>query len=237
MATRDYTVMKRTIVVLGTTGAGKSSVANHIMTDAGQRPVFEVSSKLGIVRKQAEMAEMEITARRIRYHIKTVDTHGFLDTGGKSTNSQDLATIKEFLKDKVPEGVSLVIFVFKKGPYTNQEKTTLQFFIDNFRKEVSDISALVVTCCEDLDEHGRRSFINDIKTNAETKSMIEFMGKGIFPVGFPPMKYLNPKLCPLYEEDVAADRKKLRELVFDCDKMYLSEEIWRADFWQRYTIL
>ena len=230
-------LMTRNIVVLGKTGAGKSSVANNIMTDRGQPPAFKVSSGLASETKKADMTQMEIVHNKTRYNIKMVDTVGFFDTGGKITNKDILDSIKSFFKSKVPEGVSLVIFVFKRGRYTNEEREAFRFIIDNFRKEISAISALVVTCCEELDARGRRGTINDLRTNPETKSMIEFMGKGVFPVGFPPMDDIKPGLRAVYEEDAAADKKQLRELVYNCHEMYLTQEIWQEAFWRRCTIL
>ena len=47
----------------------------------------------------------------------------------------------------------------------------------NFRKEISDISALVVTGCEDLEKDEREKTKNEFCTNPTTKELANFVSK------------------------------------------------------------
>ena len=58
-------------------------------------------------------------------------------------------------------------------------------FVSTFKEQIPKISALVITGCESLDEEGRRSPIDDLRTEIITRQVVQLMHKGIFPVGFP----------------------------------------------------
>lgn len=230
----DPTVLskRRNVVVLGKCGAGKSTVANNIVG----HDVFTVGSSLGSVTEKPSHTEVIATGKDgTQYNFKVIDTVGLFDM--QKTNKATINSVKSYFKKRVPEGVNLVLFVFKHGRFTPEEKETFDYIIKNFRKEISGISALVVTSCEDLDEEGREKVKKEFSSNASTTDLASFMGKGIFTVGFPDLKNVKEKYREDYKADAEQDAEVLRELVYECSELRLSQEMFQESFWSKCTIL
>ena len=227
----ELEIQRRNVVVLGKTGAGKSTVANKIVG----KDVFVVGKgSVASVTKEPGSKEAEHVVDNIQYHIKAIDTVGLFDTCNTS-HAAIFRQAKAFFRDKVPEGISLVLFVFKEGRFTQEEKDTFHSLIENFGKErISDISALIVTCCENMDSDARSAYVKELKEDPLTKPITSFMRKGIYTVGFPDVEKAGARLKPIYEESAKEDAEILRKLIQDCeDKMILSKDILSETFWDK----
>ena len=221
-------ILKRNVVVLGKAGAGKSTVANKIL---GQS-TFKVSSSLGSETKSVKHSEVRvICSGNVEYTFKVIDTVGIFDT--KRRNDDVMKEIKDFFMSKVPEGVNLVMFLFKRGRFTTEEKETFYYIIENFKKEIKDISALVMTGFESLDDDGRKREIEEFKRNHLTKDVAAFMGKGIYAIGFPNTQGMKPKVRIAVEEDMEEDVEILRKVVRGAGEMRLSKEVFEMSFWEK----
>jgi len=221
-------IQKRNIVVLGKTGAGKSTVANKITgTNA-----FTVSSCFQSVTRHATHSEVKLLSNNIEYNFKVVDTVGLFDT--KVSNSTIIKDVKTYFRDKVPEGVNIVLFVFKQGRYTKEEEETFKFLIDHFSGHISIISALIITGCEDLDPTGRQKLVEEFSTNDVTQKIARFCKKGIYPVGFPDTTNMKPRVKEVYEVDMQEDINLLRNLVMTCGEMRIGKELFQDDWWDAF---
>lgn len=227
MATTQQ-VEKRNIVVVGKTGAGKSTVANNIFVSDKK---FEVGKSTGSQTSEVLSIQVKHTDQttKIQYDIKIIDTMGIFDT--RITNYKVIEKIKKYFQENVSEGVSLVLFVFRKGRFTEEEKKALEFLMKNFHSEISDISALVITNCEVDNETARRTFIEDFKKNVGP--IASFMSKGIYTVGFPDTTDMKPRLRAIMEEDMEDDIKQLRELAMRASQMRLGKEMFEKSFWEK----
>ena len=225
---------RRNIVVLGKTGAGKSTVANQIL---GKKH-FKVSTSTQSVTRRIKNGEARITVDDIDYNIKIIDTVGLFDTGS-ITNKQVIQLIKSHFQEKVPEGVNLVLFVFKEGRFTDEEKLAFEYVIAKFSKEISDISALVITNCELKCEKARERIIDEFKRNPKTKPFAEFAKKGIYTFGYPNIEEIDDEeLRPIIQERIEKDREELQSFVRSCgDELRLSRELFAEEFWEKCNIL
>ena len=225
---------RRNIVVLGKTGAGKSTVANQILgTD-----IFEVSTSIQSVTRRIKNGEAKLTVDDVDYNIKIIDTVGLFDTGA-ITNNEIIRVIKTHFQQQVPEGVNLVLFVFKEGRFTKEEKETFDYIIAKFSKEISDISALVITNCELKSETAREKIIAEFRENVTTKPIAEFVKKGIFTVGFPNIEEIDDEdFKPKIQERIKKDKEVLQTFVRSCeDEPRLSQDLFSEGFWEKCTIL
>ena len=59
----------------------------------------------------------------------------------------------------------------------------------------------------------REELVQEFKANSLTREIANQMGMGIYPVGFPPLKRMLPKLQQVYKEATLQDRDTLRELI------------------------
>ena len=80
-------------------------------------------------------------------------------------------------------------------------------------KDISPISALVVTGCENVDATQREVLVQEFKLNPITREVANQMGMGIYPVGFPDLRMCIPALQHAYKERMVQDRDTLRELI------------------------
>lgn len=224
---------RRNIIVLGKTGAGKSTVANTIL---GQE-VFPVSTSVQSVTRRIRRGEAKFTAHNVEYNVKLIDTVGLFDTGAV-TNTTTIEEIKTFFREKVTEGVHLVLFVFKEGRFTPEERDTFDFIIKKFSREISEISALVITNCELKSEKARQAIESEFRDVPTTKHIADFVKQGIYVVGFPKIEDIEEEFRPMMEQKVEADKNKLKMLVQSCDsEPKLAKEIFKDSFWDKCCVL
>ena len=114
---------------------------------------------------------------------------------------------------KTPQTLDLVIFVLKRGCSFDIDSREILKTITN-KWKISQISALVLTHCQDLSEEERERVIEQFKK--DHPSVTELMGKGILAVEFPNNSYVenNTELS----EKVKDDKANLRQLIYSCDK-------------------
>ena len=225
---------KCNIVVLGKTGAGKSTVANSI---AGTK-LFGVRSSVKSVTRNVHDGMVKFVIEDTEYNIKLIDTVGLFDTGAISNNTI-IQQLKEHFQNRVSDGVDLILFVFKEGRFTKEERATFDFIIKKFSDEISEISALVITNCDLKSETAREKIKTEFQSDPTTKPIADFVRKGIFVVGFPNLEEVEDegiKAC--MQEKVERDREKLRSLVRTCEgEPKLARELFTDTFWERCRVL
>ena len=180
--------------------------------------------------------EQEIThTKNTRLLLKVVDTKG-LYAGREFPNKAAVKEMKCYVNKYIPEGISLVLFVFKKGRCTAEDRATFNFIISRFDKYIKDISALVITHCEYETAEDRERIKDDFCTNPHTKPIAEFMGKGIITVGFPNIDR-NPVYLEMFKASIEKDEKALRDIIFKSDTLHLARDLFRSEFWEMCMIL
>ena len=204
-------VDKRTAVVVGKTGAGKSNVANHILG----ANVFVVKNSLGSVTAVPQIQERSHETPDGRtYNVRVIDTPGFFDTDKSIKTSNVLEQIKTFVSRTVRDGVNLVYFVFKANRFTSEERKTFDTIIGNFKDDISAVSALIITNCESWSDDERLDYIAKFRKNPDTSDIAAFMQKGIFCVGFPDPKTTKAKIMKAFEEDIQKDQDVIRQQLY-----------------------
>ena len=215
-------------MLMGKSGAGKSTVANQLVGhDPLSRydPPFGVSTKvLASVTREVKHEDVEFMRGNILYRVTVIDTVGLFDT---SIAGQDpiFDKIEAYFKDYI-EGINLIIFVFKKGRFTAEEQEVFSFIRNKFDTEISPISALAVTGCENDTPEGRVGLVQEFQANEDTKRVANQMTMGIHPVGFPPLKAYIPQLQPIYKQMMEKDREALRELIVNAEKPHLTKKMF-----------
>lgn len=210
---------KRNILLLGKTGAGKSNVANHIVLNT----CFRVSDSVLAVTSKTLMTYSVLRLPNIEYELRVIDTPGFFH--GKLTNREVIQDIKTFLKRNVPEGVHLILFVLQYGRLLPDERTTFSYIMDGFKdQDVSNISALVITCCEDKSAWTREGIIREMTTHQMTKDIAKFMKKGVVCVGFPPLDEVDEELKEFYRRKAQKDTEQLHALIKESNDIRLQRQ-------------
>ena len=205
----------RCVVLIGKSGAGKSTIANQLVKH--EPPIklpFEDASGPVTATHEVKQEIVEFQGENDLYRLMVIDTVGFLPT--KEDIDYAFDKIKEYIITNI-EKINLFLFVIKKGCFTveDQEMFTSIFSLIGKRlcNDFSPISALAITGCEDDTSGIRRSRIREFKSNRTTQDIASQMGMGIYAVGFPDVKVMNPILQQSYKKQMLQDRDALRRLI------------------------
>ena len=220
MAEASHSTLHRNVVVVGKTGAGKSSVCNKLL----EEDTFRVAASLDEVTKT--IGHGAVTVRHEngkKYHIQVVDTVGLF--GRSCKNKDTIASIKKYFRDTFHDGISLVLFVFSKSRFTEEVQKCLETIIKIFHADVSPLSALVITHCDHMETASRCAYVEQFRSNQHTRRIAAFMKKGIFTVGFPSLDDMDEDEYELVQKKMARDVKDLRDLVCSCGEMRLGKQL------------
>lgn len=131
------------IVLIGRTGAGKSSTGNTIMKEKYFKSEVSVSS----VTSTCKIGE----AKRKKHILKIVDTPGFFDTN-LSTGSVKLEILK--CLNMLSPGPNIIIYVLRVGRFTEEEIKAVQHFWHLFGGDPFRYTIIVITGKDDLEQDG-----------------------------------------------------------------------------------
>ena len=222
-------VRERCVVVLGKSGAGKSTVANILMGHdpmSPESPQFSVSEKVfASVTREVSAAKTEFWRNNTKYVMTVIDTVGLFDTEAVG-NDEVLEKIEEYFKNNII-GVNLILFVLKKNRFTEEEKMVFSFIGSKLVKEICPISALVITGCEADIPEAREDMLKEFRSGPNSKETARQMKKGMFPVGFPPLKSMLPALQPALKPVIENDRNSLLDLVVECETVHLTKKLFQ----------
>ena len=232
----DQTVEK-CVLIVGKCGAGKSTIANQLAGYdplSNENPPFEPS-----VTRNVSHTESIITRGNVRYKVTVIDTVGLFDT--MAVGHDDVFDkIKEYFKNHLHiKGVNVILFVFRKGRVTEEEKMVFSLIESRLTKELLPISALAITGCENLDDEAREGLVNEFEGHQDTKRIAGQMRKGIYPVGFPSVETLKPILREAYKPQMMKDRDTLLDLVFQAEEFYSTQQLFlkKESRWSRWCNL
>ena len=222
---------RRNVLVIGKTGAGKSTVANKIIGEN----VFTTSGSVQSSTSGNSYHDVAVVDERNGkyYSIRIIDTIGFEDTGTTTSNEEIIKSVKRYFQTHTPEGIHLIIFVFRKGRFTQEEKKVFEFITEKFGASIKPLSALVITHCDNETDEAREEIISNFQENPLTRGIANLMGKGIYAVGFADLENSLPLLHPVYQELSDKYVTTLRRLIYSCETIYLTEEIANEFFWRK----
>jgi len=152
------------LVLVGETGVGKSTLGNSL---AGGGIPFEVSDGFDSHTKSAQHADVMLECGQ---RCRIVDTVGFLDTC--YSPEENFKKFVEFA-DRVPGGIDLFVFVFKKGRFTQHNVSLLKAFFDATGKNAHDHTIVAFSASTDWCD--KEDFFSHCQMTAENNEHLRQM--------------------------------------------------------------
>ena len=210
----------RNVIVLGKTGCGKSTLANKIICKDGS---FKIGSELQCVTAEVEMVTETVNIDGKDYKINMIDTVGFQDP--TRHDSDIMKDIKKELRLRCPEGLNLIIFVYKNGRFTKDEQKIFTRISNNFSDIIKDFSLLVITNCDGKKPEIRKKIVQDFTEAEVTKKFGAMMQKGIYCVGLPDIKEINEQSMPTIMDEMKNDMIPIHKAIAEASRVHLQEQI------------
>ena len=169
----EIDVDRHVVVVLGITGASKSSTANTIRGSRFHQ--FEVSESIVSVTKSTSFKDFSPQGNgplsKVKFRV--VDTPGLMDTNRKS---DDIVSELKTLRMLAPHGISAFLVCVPMGRVTEEQERALVELVKIFGSELMKHSVLVVTNAVD----GRQMLYKDqlldkVQALAPTHFMRQFI--------------------------------------------------------------
>ena len=180
------------IVVVGHRGAGKRTLINHWLSSDGTDG--ETASPLTIttqethktiVRLETEQLEGETAVDSASIRLKSVDLYDVHIIDEKVSRVTSGANPQMCLLSRLPSNISLIIFVFRHGRFSEEDKEIFESVIESMHAtSMEKISYLVITNCDDINSEAKKGIIKDFMANPNTCNIAKHMKK-IFCIGLP----------------------------------------------------
>ena len=108
--------------------------------------------------------------------------------------------------------LNLLIYVCRHDCFSCEEKEELKKYISFFH-DAQNISALVITGCENHNDKERLNLVERFKSNENTKDIATSMKNGIYTVGFPDLTNCPRWSKEALESTAQKDISKIHELI------------------------
>ena len=195
---------KRTILIIGTSRCGKSTIANKMLGN----DEFKINSNISSNTSQTEPFCMHEGTRKIsgkKYNISVIDAIGF---DSELFNRENM---EMFLENKKICNINLIAFVIKAGKISVSERTDLQSSITYFAtSSLQQTSALIFTRCELYDDQKRESIIEEFKKDDYLGKIAQLMQTRIITTGIPSD---NKVLLNRLEDSIKKDTAQIDKLI------------------------
>jgi predicted GTPase len=181
-----YKPIKRTIVLLGHTGAGKSRLANFLL----QSNDFHVANTLRSVTKGVAVAERLVKMKEMEVLLQVVDTQGLADT--TMTDKEVLDIITKSLDLNIKK-VHYFVILISRGRLTDERREALESIIKRFELDTKRKSNVlfVVSNCESLNTRAFDEMRKEYLEDRTVKKILWAEGKNLKFVGLPNDEDMN----------------------------------------------
>ena len=207
----------RGIIVIGNRGAGKRTLLKYwLLHDADTGESLKDKESITVVHESNNNA--------LVYNIQIIEDLALMQSFAR--DERERSRVLAQYQTKLPRNISLIVFVFKHGRFTNEDKNMFESVIQSMK--VKPIGYLVITNCETLDTNAKDWVIQEFKTNPQTKRIASFMSD-IVCVGFPDIKVVKPNFKMAYEEICKECTKEVNAKLIPKHNLPIGDVIYKPE--------
>ena len=189
---------KKTVVILGMTQSGKKTLVKCI----GGTDLFQNESATGSNKEVGQISTEAFIEGDTHYRILIFD-------------AKNLDNAVQYIRGNIMN-INLIVFVTTYDNYSDESRSWLTHAVKKLHFKVAQISALVITHCENIAPQHRRDIISMFKTEDCHARVAAFMEKGIHAVGFPSLP--QSQATPASERLITEDMQTIRHLLIERDR-------------------
>ena len=192
------------IIIVGRPGAGKTTIV-----EKGLFPDCTDFEAVGSF-EDPQIEMMMCSSKGVQYEIVMISNVDYNKKADPEVGWRKLYA----LKDKLPYNIALILFVYRHGRFTDEEKELFQFGKQCFQSAPT-LCATVVTDCDGMTPEAKEKIVADFKDNDSTRELAAFMKKepGICCVSFPDLDKLDPQLQEVYKQESLANQNELSKFL------------------------
>ena len=198
--------LQRNILLLGTAGSGKYTIAKNIATeDTDDFPPKYTYKGVGSV--------YEIPFNQ--YKFVFIDTAGIqIDDDSQQIHKLNADTMRKEIAAMLPTGIHLILLVVRNGCCVPDELDALAEIVDTlFTGKTRKYIALIHSACENLNEAAKISHMKDFAASSGPSGRLSSMcGNTTLAVGFPNLVEASEAYTHLYKKTIHQSIEDLRNL-------------------------
>lgn len=215
--------LTKNILVLGTAGAGKSTLVNHILGVKVNEPGSD-----SWISKDTRISHRSGQVNGVNCNFISVDTAG---PQQRHRSYELYASVINRLSTYAKEGISLIILLVRQGCCTPPDLEKLVKIIEQFlTDDCKPLTVLIHSGCDGFNEEAQKDYIQKFATGSEiTRKLAEYpVSNKVLCIGFPNIEQnINPILIGCYKKSIQESEENLRKLILECQNPIPSEFLFK----------
>lgn len=209
------------ILLLGKVGVGKARIVNEMFG----WEVFEMGATSNVVGGVSQR-ESCFSKNNTNYRVKMFDTVGH-KRGPRVKRSKTLEAIKGYLASIYPDGVNLLLLVYRHEEFTAVERKQFLYILKRLNDEtVPMVTALIITGCEHKNDSARKKIVSDFDSNPRMQEIGRFTLQGMYTVGFTDLRVVPDAMTEMYRAVNYRDTLILQEVLSHCYKHFVNSDMF-----------
>lgn len=225
-STSDFAIVEnqgavKHILILGTIGAGKYTIAKNISPDCQSFPSRSSLRQSGIIQRIDD-------GNRFRFVL--VDTGGARMPDDSGAKGLTIGTIATQIKQHLRSGISLILVVVRYDCDAPEDLQVLANIISAlFTDEAKQHIALIHNGCETLSKESIPKYIKNFNAGGPSRHLSSLCCKATLATAFPNLREARLEMVEYLKQTIEESKRQLSTLIESCKFLQPYSEILKAN--------
>ena len=211
----SHSKLRLNILILGTIGSGKATLANKLSKEF----IITPSDNL---QRQTKISYVQSKSGNLKFLL--IDTFGpFQVYDFRKLYSYE--NMQQELKKHMHDGINMIIFTIKYGCSSPEEIKVFNYIVhQRFAKGARELFTLVITASEGIGFAKRKNVLEKLQQATEdTKKFFSYFSKRTIFTAFPNIEEIKDDNKKFFQNKIEKSEKELAQLLEDCkNQSYLN---------------